>query len=139
MNRRKEALPGLDTFAAFARDIDRIHEVGLVHWDLKPANICFDGDSFLLIDWEPSLVQRRDGRMTLVVTPAYITPSERGGARPTSRSDRFGWCKTLLRLGFTNRSVETFGVREDEWIENYIGEKASLEITRSVVGKSYCR
>ena len=104
--RRSDSPPPPKILANFAGAIDHMHRLGLIHWDLKPSNICWDGETLHLLDWEPSLLQYQSGKLTLVVTPAYVAPSERRGPGPMALSDRFAWIKTLLLLGLRNETFD---------------------------------
>lgn len=91
---KNDQLLSRDVLLTFATSLDQIHSYKMVHWDVKPANICFDGEQLYLVDWEPSLVQVRKGRTTMVVSPEFMAPSERHSVGPTALSDRFGWIKS---------------------------------------------
>lgn len=130
--RRNDPRPSAEALLSFAADLDRLHERGLIHWDVKPANILYDGEALFLIDWEPSLLQYRDGRATAVVTRAYVAPSERGSVSLTARTDRFGWIKTLVALGL--ELPDPVGAHtDDESIERWIAEQTAVAVTRQLL------
>lgn len=130
--RRNDPRPSAEALLSFAADLDRLHERGLTHWDVKPANILYDGEALFLIDWEPSLLQYRDGRATAVATRACVAPSERGSVSLTARTDRFGWIKALVALGL-EPPAQAGAHTDDELIERWIAEQTAVAATRQLL------
>ncbi len=68
--------------------VDRMHQVGIVHGDLHPKNLLWDGCSVVIVDFEPSLRQLQGYRPSLMVTHPFVHPSDARAGRPTRLTDR---------------------------------------------------
>jgi len=103
---RGRALPGAVTgqiATAIASGLAHLHERGLVHRDVKPANILFDAENRAkLADF--GLARSTDGpgalteAGTVLGTAAYISPEQAAGIAATPASDVYSFGVLLFRM-----------------------------------------
>jgi len=78
------------------------HDHGVIHGDIKPANIMYDEnlDNYILTDFGAAYTQREDRQAnnTIVGTPAYMSPEQLEGKKLDGRSDLFSLAVTLYHL-----------------------------------------
>lgn len=82
-----------------AEELEQLTVNNFIHGDINYKNLLFDGNSYKLIDLEPSLFQRRNGRKTLMYTPPYIALSDLQNDTLTSNTDKVGFyffCRRML-------------------------------------------
>ncbi len=77
--------------------LDQISE-RVVHGDIAMKNLLYDGRSLRLVDWEPALRQRRQGRETLLYTEPYLSINDRMNDRLSAETDKIGFYHVARRL-----------------------------------------
>ncbi|MEI7946159.1 MAG: serine/threonine-protein kinase [bacterium] len=82
-----------------AEGLAALNREGLVHSDIKPANIVMDRDgNSKLVDFGLTGMSRYDGNHNLMGTPDYIAPELILGEEDSPRSDIFSLGATLYHL-----------------------------------------
>ena len=89
-------------FKGLLHGLDEVHRQGIVHGDIKPANIIYDTqrDSYILTDFGAAYLRQRS-RQTgkrIVGTPAYMSPEQLQGKGMDGRSDLFSLAVTVYHL-----------------------------------------
>jgi eukaryotic-like serine/threonine-protein kinase len=79
------------------------HQAGIVHRDVKPANVMIaTGGRVLLADFGVARLETEDSLVTktgaLLGTPAYMSPEQASGDTATARSDLYSLGATLYQL-----------------------------------------
>jgi len=88
--------------AYMASALAAVHAAGLVHRDVKPANVVFDADGVpIIVDF--GLVRGRDfSRLTstggVIGTPYYIAPESVAGLEATAAVDVYAWGVLLYEM-----------------------------------------
>jgi serine/threonine-protein kinase len=78
----------VEILASVSGAVARAHDAGIVHGDLKPANVFVDGHGPKVGDFGVARVlDEETGSTTLAATPAFAAPEVLRGAKPTPVSD----------------------------------------------------
>lgn len=85
----------LERFSIF---LDDMTSDGFVHGDLNRKNILYDGKDYVLVDLEPSLNIRKNGKFYFIVTPPYISIDDMKENNISSRTDKVGFYYFIKRL-----------------------------------------
>ena len=87
---------------AMLRALIVAHSHGVIHGDIKPANIMYDSvnDTYILTDFGAAYSDRRaqHNEHKIVGTPAYMSPEQLEGKKLDGRSDLFSLAVTLYHL-----------------------------------------
>ncbi|WP_340539488.1 serine/threonine-protein kinase [Nocardioides sp. GXZ039] len=87
---------------ALAEGLASVHEVGVLHRDVKPSNVLMEGRTPILIDFGLARVAD-DPRLThtgwLLGTPGYLAPEILYGENATVASDLHSWAATVAFAG----------------------------------------
>jgi WD40 repeat protein/serine/threonine protein kinase len=123
----------LDVAIQVAWGLHYAHEAGIVHRDVKPANVMLGRDGVARVT-DFGLARARPGQavagtaagQSVVVpggiagTPAYLSPEQAGGRMLTRRADLWSWGLSLLEMFRGGRSWE-YGVAAAEVLEDHLG------------------
>lgn len=72
------------------KEVELIHSFGLTHGDINFNNILnINEETISLIDFEPSLIQIKNNRTTLMYTPGWISPIDLSKKQITELTDQF--------------------------------------------------
>ena len=88
--------------ACLAEGLASVHEVGVLHRDVKPSNVLMEGRTPILIDFGLARVAD-DPKLThtgwLLGTPGYLAPEILYGDDATAASDVHSWAATVAYAG----------------------------------------
>jgi serine/threonine-protein kinase len=106
--RRKKLLTAAESLRIMRSVLNALevaHHKGIVHGDIKPANIMYDQNrkSYIITDFGAAysyhrLVDGPAGEKKITGTPAYMSPEQLKGARIDGRSDLFSLAVTIYHL-----------------------------------------
>ena len=76
------------------------HNHGVIHGDIKPANIMYDDhdETYIVTDFGAAYSEGKRGDNAIVGTPSYMSPEQLEGKKIDGRSDLFSLAVTLYHL-----------------------------------------
>jgi WD40 repeat protein/serine/threonine protein kinase len=125
----------LDVAIQFAWGLQYAHEQGLVHQDVKPANLLLTPDGTAKVT-DFGLARARavgargcpaGGVGTVLVsgaglTPAYCSPEQESGARLSRKTDLWSWGLSVLEM-FTGKTTWSQGTLAPQVLEAYLQQR----------------
>ena len=132
----------LDTAIQFAWGLHSIHELGLVHQDVKPGNVLMSGGAEAALqgmrvqvsDYGLARARARSGAQGVQsagegsillssggYTPAYCSPEQAKGLPITRKTDQWSWGVSVLEMftdGVTWHSGHLAGAVLDQYVED---------------------
>ncbi len=120
----KALLRILDIAIQFAWGLDHAHRKGLIHQDVKPANLLMTPEGtakvtdFGLVQAKAMRSATADGGQTMMVdgtgyTPAYASPEQLSKKTLTRRTDLWSWAVSILDMFMGRRSCQAGSIAGD--------------------------
>ncbi|EFH88145.1 protein kinase domain-containing protein [Ktedonobacter racemifer] len=130
----------LDLAIQFAWGLHAAHEQGLVHQDIKPANVMMNPEGVAKVTdfglakaramaGEQGSEEDNDRRSILVssrgMTPAYCSPEQAAGKALSRKTDIWSWAVSLLEM-WTGEVTWRSGMLAREALSNYDPQDAAI-------------
>ncbi len=103
--RRRQYLTAIEAIRvckAVLQGLIEAHSKGVVHGDIKPANIMYnsDKDTYIITDFGAAYIEKQDhlAENIIIGTPAFMSPEQLEGKKLDGRSDLFSLAVTVYHL-----------------------------------------
>ena len=128
----------LDVAIQFAWGLDFSHEQGLIHQDVKPANVMLTNEGTVKVTdfglaraqaMDPSESDDQGGTIMVDMagmTPAYASPEQASGRTLTRRTDIWSWAASVLEM-FTGEATWPIGAAAGLALEEYLTSGQAAE------------
>lgn len=104
-----------------ANIISEAHRIDLIHGDINKKNIIIHEYGVALSDWEPSLIQIKNGKMTLMATYPYIDPDDLNQKKITKKTDLFSLACYFTSISEGNYYLmRNLAIKKPEVIKNVV-------------------
>ena len=87
-----------EDFLDIVEALQYFETIGFIHGDINRKNIIYTEEGFKIIDYEPSLVQYKNGVKQLLITPPYVDKKELETSHLTFKTDKIGFFYFILRV-----------------------------------------
>jgi len=109
----------LDVAVQFAWGLHYAHEQGLVHRDVKPANVMVTAGGLAKVtDFGLARAQSLMAAVGVAGTPAYMAPEQSAGRELTRGADAWGWALSVLEMFAGERTWE-YGIAAAEALRDF--------------------
>lgn len=108
--------------ADVARTLQSLHDLGLVHGDVRPSRIRVDGDDVRLVTHGLGRPAEDEPEATLLASPAYLSPERASGARVSAADDV--WSLGVLLHAMVEGAPPFIGHSVDELIDAVVNQPA---------------
>ncbi len=111
-------------------EVERMHAAGIVHGDLHPKNLLWDGRRVVIVDFEPSLRQLHGYRPCWMATHPFLHPSDLQAMRLTRLTDLM--CLVHLALGLKAAEcarIATTELQSSSSISSWVSRTGALPVS----------
>jgi serine/threonine protein kinase len=130
-------------FFDLAYALEYLQSIGFIHGDINSKNVIYTDDGFKIIDFEPSLVQIKNGVKQLMITMPYAFKNTLKDEIFNSSLDKLGFFYFLLRVNklFDSKRVVELrhSLEHSKILKEYDIEDISTFSFRDIVDKIYRR
>lgn len=81
-----------------ASGLDYFQKIGYIHGDINKKNVIYTKNGFKIVDYEPDLVQIKNGKKQYMITNPYISNLDLQENQITIRTDKIGFFYFILRI-----------------------------------------
>ena len=111
----------------FAQSLDKVYEQNFIHGDINRKNIIYSDDRLYLIDFEPSLLQIKDGVAQWMSTKPYRYYKDIQNNNITVNSDFLGFGCFMMWFLLNNNTPQYFADECSRIISEFKGQSFPFE------------